>query len=265
MTGPSRAVLAIATVSMLAFTLVPAATHADPKQTVHTARGAAALLFDGRLEPDDRVFGIVVADEPRAYAIADLEHAGPLVHDAAGGGGLDIAFDASGAHVAARPGVNAEQHTTSWKEWIRAHPDTSLWRMPAIAEPEPNRPVSDVRVAESHDYRTGFGCTLMQTRVTSVGAEPPGLFVISGTIENVAAAAVDHVVLRFELVGADGRVVYRDEGFNRSAEALAAPVAVRGDDVVPIAGGATDTFRMIFLSDELPAFERTRVSVARVY
>ena len=222
------------------------------------------VVTDLRLEPGMPVFGIVVGDEPRAYALADLQTAGVAVHDVVSGRPIDVGFESADVRVLGSPDDVREHRLTSWSDWIGVHPDTSLWRIPAVAEPKPSRPAGDVRVKESRHYRTGFGCAIMP-RMTGDGPKPPGLFVISGTIENVARDSVHHVVLRYELMDASGRVIYRDEGFNRSAEALAGPRLVHSDAVVPIDSGATDSFRMIFLADELPAFEDSRVTVSRVY
>ena len=270
---PSHVAAAIAVAWLATFPLAATTASAGSadKSAASTARqatktrAASAYLADGRLEPGDAVLGIVVGDEPRAYALADLEAAGAAVHDLAGGSRLDVIFDAAEPRVLAVASPVRESLTTNWGTWARMHPDTSLWRPSAIAEPEAIRSADEILVRESRDYRTAFGCAMVQSRMTSPDMEPTGLFVISGTIENVTASSVHHVVLRYELVGDDGKVVYRDEGFNRSAEALAAPKAVDAGEVVPIASGATDTFRMIFLSDELPAFARTRVTIARVY
>jgi hypothetical protein len=211
------------------------------------------------------VLGIVVGGEPRAYAISDLQHAGAVVHDVVASGRIDVEYSAGAARVVRASQPVLESGTTEWGAWSRRHADTSLWRAPAVAEPEATRPAGDLRITESHHYKTVIGCAFAQARMTSVNMEPPGLLVISGTVENLAAKPVHHVVLRFELVDASGKVVYRDEGFNRSAEALAAPTLARDEDVVPIAAGATDTFRMILLFDELPPFEDSRVTVARAY
>ena len=88
---------------------------------------------------------------------------------------------------------------------------------------------------------------------------------LTGIVENTSKEAVNHVVLRYELVDKSGRVVYRDEGFNRAAEALASPQPIVPAEVEPIAAGASDTFRMLMLPAELPPFEKARVTVARVY
>lgn len=234
-----------------------AAAGAQPVQARHPK------FRDGRLEPGEKIFAIVVQAEPRAYCLTELGAAGSVVHDSVASGAVDIGSDGATAHVAHATVRVTDSETTTWSDWSRRHPDTSLWHPVAVAEAQVTRPTSDVRVTESRHYRTVIGCALSQSRLTSPNMEAPGLVVISGTIRNVAATPVDHVVLRYELLDGRGRVVFRDEGFNRSAEDLAGPKLT--SPVVPLAAGATDAFRMILLEDELPDFKNARVSVARIY
>lgn len=267
----AKRVTALTIVATAFATIAGAAIAQSPgKPASDSARGSTAKkappqLVDGRLELGERVFGIVVAEEPRAYALADLSSAGAAVHDVVGGNKIDVGLTGADASVLRASIPVRAGEMTSWRAWSQLHPDTSLWRPPAVAEPEVRREPGEIRVRESRGYRTDIGCAAAQSRLTSTNVNAPGLYVISGTIENTAQQAVDHVVLRFELVDAKGKVVYRDEGFNRSAEALAAPKPIDGGDVVPIAAGGSDSFRMILLSQELPDFETPRVTVMRVY
>ena len=96
-----------------------------------------------------------------------------------------------------------------------------------------------------------------------------GLFVISGTLKNVSSKPIRAVMLEFTLIAKDGSVVYRRENFNRAAESLldaedAADAAQLEARLVPIAPGATDSYRMIFIGEEIPVFDHSAVSVRGV-
>ena len=238
-----------------------------PPASAATMKHPASLnaLEDQRLDPGERVLGIVIGDEPRAYSLAEVDRSGGQVHDLVAGQRIDVEVHQGTGDVARAAVPVQERSTTNWGAWTHLHPDTSLWRPAAVAEAETTRSAAAIRVKESRDYNTAISCALTTARLTSTRMDPPGLFVISGVIENVDDEAVHHVVLRYELLDDKERVVYRDEGLNRSAEALAAPKLTDAGAVLPIAPGATDTFRMIFLTEELPGFDHTRVTVARVY
>jgi len=236
-----------------------------PRIATGSHETSVPALRDQRFEPRDQVFGIIVGDEPRAYALVDLGTTGAAIHDVVAGKRLDVVMDVAGPRLTTPRTDVRETKTCGWGEWVREHPDTSLWRPSAIAEGEVTKPVETVRVTESHDYKTVLGCAFVQSRQTSIDPDPPGILVLTGTVENTSAQAVHHVVLRYELVDKRGKVVYRDEGFNRAAEALASPTPILVTDVKSLAPGATDTFRMLMLPGELPPFEKTRISVVRVY
>lgn len=268
------------TATALFFLLRVTACPAAPALPVPTANenptGAharpAEALRDQRLDGSEPVFGVIVGDEPRAYTVADLRRATPLVHDLVEGRRIDVKFENGQPTIVRGSAAVRSLGVTNWASWIQAHPETSLWRRAASAEAGEPREPDAVRVLESRDYRTvlgcAFGCEAVSGELSSTPAEHPGVFVISGFVENASASPVHHVVLRYELLDDAGKVVYRDEGFNRSAEVLAeteasAPSTVPA--IVPIAPGARDTFRMIFLNEELPRFRRTRVTVGRTY
>jgi len=126
-----------------------------------------------------------------------------------------------------------------------------------------------VIVATTESYRTSIamaGAGHLEVEPSEHG----GLYVISGTVRNVSSRPVHHVALRFDLVDAQGRVVFSEEGYNFAAEALLAPEtaadeAAASRTVAEIPPAATDRYRMIFFADELPAFERTVVTVTAVY
>ena len=100
-------------------------------------------------------------------------------------------------------------------------------------------------------------------------ADRGGLFVISGTLRNDSEKSIHHVLLRFELVDDSGDVVYRYDGYNRSAEGM---LTVEGDpapeqaraQVEPIQPDQSDTYRMIFIGDEIPPFNHPKVSIVSV-
>lgn len=93
------------------------------------------------------------------------------------------------------------------------------------------------------------------------------VFVVRGELANTSGTTVHHVTLRYELLDERGNVVADAEGFNRSAESMRPDEDghVASDEVVPLAAGAVDTFRMVFFPDEIPAFREPRVRVAEVH
>lgn len=130
------------------------------------------------------------------------------------------------------------------------------------------RPTTDAHIEEMKSYWTSIGVDLM---VDPTG-EPDkryGLFVISGTLKNVSSEPIRVVILDFTLITKDGSVVHRRESFNRKAEALldaedAAAAARTQSALEAIAPGATDSYRMIFIGEEIPAFDHPAVSIRAV-
>jgi len=121
--------------------------------------------------------------------------------------------------------------------------------------------IADVAIESQTSYWTG----LMSSFGAADGFDDlagRGMFVISGSVKNVSASPIHHVTLRYELLDAQGNVVTYEEGYNAAAETLLTrgPAGDAGN-VTPIAPGASDHFRMIFLSSELPPFDRPRVTV----
>lgn len=130
------------------------------------------------------------------------------------------------------------------------------------------RPTTDIRIEETKSYWTSIGVDIM-TDATGDPNKRNGLFVISGTLKNVSSEPIRAVMLEFTLATPDGAVLYRRESFNRAAEALldvedAMAVAGSRNDIQPIAPGATDSYRMIFIGEEIPAFDHPAVSVRAV-
>ena len=243
--------------------------------TAHPAHPAApsAPLPDERLDAGEPVYGVMVGDLPRAYVMADLAKAGPVVHDLVAEQRIDVVVEGTNLRVTPAGEPARVVNATAWGTWSHQHPDTSIWRRAAIGEAEAPRDGREIHLGGSHDYRTALGCTFgceaVEGEMTSRPREHPGVFVISGELTNKSGSPVHHVVLLYELVDGQGRVVYREEGFNRAAESLAetdqqsrtAPPPA----VAPIAPGASDGYRMLFLDRELPPFHHTRVVVSRVY
>lgn len=250
-----RALLPLRIVAVLALL---AGAHAAPASS-----GTAAP--DPRLEPGEPVFAVTIGDEPRAYVLADLARTGAPVHDVVGPVRFDVTLEAGSAHLVGAPASVHAEGSTTWADWSRAHPDTSLWRPAAVPETGSSRDPREIRVTESHDYRTVLGSALAPSRGTEGAPVRPGVLVISGTVENTAREPVRYVVLRYELLDDKGRVVYREEGFNRAAEVLAEARLPKEALVTPIAPGASDSFRLILVADEVPAFRQARVTVGRVY
>ncbi len=136
---------------------------------------------------------------------------------------------------------------------------------PCASAADDARPTTDVRMEETKSYWTSIGVDIM-TDATGDPDKCNGLFVISGTLKNISSEPIRAVLLEFTLVASDGAVVYRRESFNRAAEALldvedAMTVAGSRSDIPPIAPGATDSYRMIFIGEEIPAFDHPAVSV----
>jgi hypothetical protein len=93
----------------------------------------------------------------------------------------------------------------------------------------------------------------------------PGVLIVSGEIRNASERAVHHVQLAVELLAGDA-VVVRESGHNLAAEALDAASNPNAQTdtvpaVVPMPPGGTDRFRMLFLREELPRFDRYRIRV----
>lgn len=93
------------------------------------------------------------------------------------------------------------------------------------------------------------------------------IFVMRGELTNKSEHALAYVVLRYELLDKDGRVLLDAEGFNRSAEALRPDQEGNSypEDAKPIAAGGVDSYRMVFFHDEVPKFTSQRVRVVEVH
>jgi hypothetical protein len=148
-----------------------------------------------------------------------------------------------------------------WLAWAASHHGTGLQHGPESNGASSAR-VRDVQVSDLEGYWSSL--LGIEGADPSLSHNTPArLYVIRGNLENISTSSIDHVELRFDLLDPDGTVVYRETGFNRSAESLRRPVD--GDPPIePIPAGATDSFRMLLFGDELPEFADIRVEVVQV-
>lgn len=124
---------------------------------------------------------------------------------------------------------------------------------------------ANVEVGETDSYWTSMGGAF-NIHVGVENYSGNGLFVITGKLTNTSKSSIRRVELEFELLGADGEVVYAERGVNRLAEDDIMldddEIAAQSDsEAASLAPGAEDDFRMIFIGGEIPVFVGTRVSV----
>jgi hypothetical protein len=93
------------------------------------------------------------------------------------------------------------------------------------------------------------------------------MFVMRGELRNTGKRPVRYVVLRYELLDDQGKVVKDIEGYNRNAESMRPDEEgkVHAEKVTPIPAGGTDSYRMVFFHDEVPRFASQRVRVTEVH
>ncbi|HYC55437.1 MAG TPA: hypothetical protein VEL28_10945 [Candidatus Binatia bacterium] len=93
------------------------------------------------------------------------------------------------------------------------------------------------------------------------------VFVVRGELINRSGRPVHHVLLRYELLDGAGAVVHDLEGYNRLAEAMRPDESGKVDEaaVRAIPPRGSDTFRMVFFSEEIPRFASHRVRVVEVH
>jgi len=111
---------------------------------------------------------------------------------------------------------------------------------------------------------------LSELFLSSTPAQPFGdgsVFVLRGELRNRGDRPVHHLVLRYELLDENGKVLHDAEGFNRLAEAMRPDEEgkVHAEDVKPIPAGGVDSYRMVFFHDEIPKFASQRVRVSEVH
>jgi hypothetical protein len=235
---------------------------------------SGSLMFrssrrDPRLLPKDRVLGVVVGNESRAYPLSELEMADTAVTDTLGGQQIIVTLR-EGTATAMQGDSLLEAIELYWFAWAAFHPHTSVWRSEASPPCGATQRLDDAKIVESKSYWTSLGAAFS----AAPGSDPmaavrSGLFVLSGRLKNDSDLPIHHVLLRFELIDTDGIVVHRYDGYNRSAEGLRfvegdpAPEKTRAK-AVPIGPHDTDSYRMIFIGDEIPSFDHPRVSIVSV-
>jgi hypothetical protein len=82
------------------------------------------------LSPKERVIGIEVKNETRAYPLAQLQKNPGITADSLGGESIHIEVSAEGEVVAVRDGRGGEvPHIYAyWFAWQAFHPDTTVYR-----------------------------------------------------------------------------------------------------------------------------------------
>ncbi|RMF21059.1 MAG: DUF3179 domain-containing protein, partial [Deltaproteobacteria bacterium] len=225
---------------------------------------------DSRLEAKQLVLGVSAGRTHKAYPLSEIVLAGGKISDRLGGVAIEIEGDRRTARLRVASGSEGANEVVAtrayWFAWAVFHPDTALWRFRMPKGEGPSPAAKDIEVVEVHDYWSSITGPL----VLEPEADPfsrGGLYVVSGTIKNNSQRPVHHVRLRFDLLDAEGHSVYREEGFNRAAEAMIElerplpPAPGEIEAIVPIPPGGTDTYRMIFIGEEIPRFDHPRVTV----
>ena len=252
----------------------------DPYASYHRAPSAAFPVgMDDRLQAKARVLGLRLRRASRAYPIAELARVG-RVEDVVSGTPVVVAYDAgqgSATVTDALTGRPIPATAVYWFAWSAFHPDTAVWGNPQ-PPPTPMRPpgvpvgTADGSAAVDIVRHRAYWTSLLGLvhRVVGDAAEAPKLLVIRGELRNVSARPLHHVELVYELLDGAGAVVASERGFNLAGEALR---PVEGDQMLvgphvrilgataPVMPGDVDAFRMIFISDEIPAFATYRVRV----
>lgn len=137
------------------------------------------------------------------------------------------------------------------------------------AKPAPVPPVGDVMLVEITNSASSWD-NLSDLFLGNTPAAPFGegsMFVMRGELRNTGERPVRYVVLRYELLDDQGKVVKDVEGYNRSAESMRPDEEgkVYPDKVTPIPAGGTDNYRMVFFHDEVPPFTSQRVRVTEIH
>ncbi|MBC8293908.1 MAG: DUF3179 domain-containing protein [Proteobacteria bacterium] len=232
-------------------------------------------MIDGRLRRKQKVLGLQLGGASRAWSLTDLAAApdgavpGGGLLDSVGGHRVKVIVDEYGARV-----LEGDRELAStvayWFAWSAFNEQTSLWPLDAAPpetaiDSEGNR-AGQVEILERRAYWTSPGLGFSMAGEATAEA---GLYVIAGQLRNRSDDPIHHVVLRYELLDKQGRVRYRTDGYNRSAEGM---LPIEGDpdpegtlaSVKPVAGGATDSFRMLVPAGDLPGFSDYRISVVAV-
>lgn len=224
---------------------------------------------DRRLPAKARVLGIEMQGDAVALPFERLAAAKTPFEIRIGGTEVTIRYDSATATAEALVrGKLIPAFTGYWFAWYAFHPQTKVWPdVSPAAAPAALGEASRIVVVEHQGRWASLG------RLSPVGDrlaedERGGFYVISGTLRNDSRQPVDFVELSYELLDDRGRVVLRDQGYNRTAETLRdseghsttpLPDAARPPPIPP---GATDSFRMFFFRDETPQFASYRIRVA---
>lgn len=228
------------------------------------------------LPPKTRVFGLRMGSVTRAWPLQVLRDRGEITENL-GGSTVRVVYDAAAdsAHARdARTGRLLPGYVAYWFAWSSFHPRTTVLEAKHVDTGRLGAPTGEavsakgVEIVEHSAYWTevfglgGFG---------GLGAETsgdPSVLVIRGRLRNISGRVLRWVRLEYELLDARGRVVAQEVGYNRASEQLRpldspVPVSLPTPAAAPpIPPGDEDTFRMVFLGDETPAFRRYRVRVA---
>lgn len=242
----------------------------DPYAEYHRApwamfetRGA-----DARLAVKAKVVGLRVGEESAAYPLDELADAG-AIEDRVGGVPIRIVYDrAANATFVERSdsGERLPAVVVYWFAWTAFHPGTRLRdgaMRTAARRPPPGEAYGNELVAVTSHTAYWADLPLIGLEAKD-GGETPGLLVIRGELANRSDQTLHHVKLRHELLDAAGRVAAAEEGFSLLGEALLSSpddASRPGDESVPLPPRGVDSFRMLFVGDELPSFERYRIRV----
>ncbi len=263
---PNTLVLSMETGHARDYTRNPYAGYEQSEQVMFPPK-----RVDGRLPPKERVLGVELGGQAKAYPLVRLERV-ETVDDEIAGTAVRVESDAAAdtARVVRQADAKPVPTVTAyWFAWSAFHPDTAVWGGQRPSRTKPAAPtgtakgIGDVAIpTHAASWTNLFGLS----DGTVGGDDASSLLVISGEIRNVAPYTLDHVKLAFELLDANGRVVAREKGYNLGAEGLRqldspVPVPQEGPSVTPVPEGSTDTFRMMFVRSETPAFRRYRICV----
>jgi len=217
---------------------------------------------DRRLLPKEKVLGIVVDGRPRAYPLAALEKVGNRLEERLGSRVVSVRRDPlSGQAHATADGEPVVSLVTYWFAWFAFHPDTEIW-----GERVWGGGLGSDRVVVSGDK--GSWSSLLGILGGELHRADSDMYLITGEVRNVSGKDLAYARLIYELFDGQGRVLFREYGYNRSAERLRDPEFEFGGKsaaqlgVEPLKAGARDRFRMVFFTDEIPRFDHYRISVA---
>lgn len=231
---------------------------------------------DDRLPAKARVFGLADGDDAVAYPLSILKQAG-IVQDRLAGRDVTIDYDLEGGAVRARATSSKEELPgveVYWFAWAAFHPESRIWGtslangVRTTSSPKPSgtaEGVPGIEISSHEAYWTHVPGGPLGPDGEST--DLPGLLVIRGELRNAASSPRSWVHLRYELLDAAGNLVKSEDGYSLGGEGLR-PVDGGGEidgmpapSAVPIAPGKTDGFRMFFLREETPAFDRYRVRI----